>query len=115
MIPAFDRLLKNHTRLPLTLSVCIFHKRASKIEQPFTTRSLTFVFEKFVEIRKKVDCAKCETKADGARFEGKISGGTQRGNLRLIDLCQECCIKYGWGDIKLDELLETQLMGNRNW
>lgn len=115
MTPAFDRLLKNHTRLPLTLLVSVYQKRASRIEQPFDRRNLTFVFEKFVEIRKKVDCAKCEIEADGARFEAKISGGAQRGNLRFIDLCQECCIKYGWGDPKLDELLETQLMGNRSW
>lgn len=109
---AFDRLIKNHTRYPITLSL---YTGARRFSQKQTKKNLVFVFEKFIEIMREVNCAKCDIEASGARFEAKVSGGALRGNLKTVDLCQECCIKYGWGDPKLDDLLEAQLMGKRSW
>lgn len=107
MTYAFNQLIKNNAKSPITLSVYAGRSHGDVQKK----RNLVFVFEKFTEIRTRVECVKCEMKSSGARFEAKISGGAQRGNLRFIDLC----VQYGWTNPKLDDILTDKLMGQRSW
>lgn len=93
-------------KFPITLPI---------LDRRGKAKNVTLVFQKLRERAIRTTCLKCDASSIGVEAVSVVSGGSQRGNAKIIHLCYDCCIQYGWTDSELDTILTDNLMGQRSW